>query len=144
MIDEAAFHKDVRAVLDAVNALLIWGGKIRIISTHNGVLNPFNELIREAKAGKVPYSLHFIPFSKAVENGLYKRVCLLRGKEWSQEAQDEWEAKIRGAYGVRTAQMRQNWTRSRPTRKARRCPASRSRLVPSRACPWSAGHYPTK
>ena len=107
VIDEAAFHKDVRAVLDAVNALLIWGGKIRIISTHNGVLNPFNELIREAKAGKVPYSLHFIPFSKAVENGLYKRVCLLRGKEWSQEAQDEWEAKIRGAYGVRTAQMRQ-------------------------------------
>ncbi len=48
VIDEAAFHQDVRAVLDAVNALLIWGGKIRVISTHNGVLNPFNELIREA------------------------------------------------------------------------------------------------
>ncbi|MFC3442560.1 hypothetical protein ACFOKF_15400 [Sphingobium rhizovicinum] len=107
VIDEAAFHKDVRQVLDAVNALLIWGGKIRIISTHNGVLNPFNELIREAKAGKVPYSLHFIPFSKAVENGLYKRVCLTRGKEWTQEAQDKWEALIRGAYGVRTAQMQQ-------------------------------------
>lgn len=107
VIDEAAFHKDVRAVLDAVNALLIWGGRIRVISTHNGVLNPFNELIREAKAGSIPYSLHFIPFSKAVENGLYKRVCLTRGKPWSQEAQDKWEALIRGAYGVRTAQMRQ-------------------------------------
>jgi len=107
VIDEAAFHKDVRAVLDAVNALLIWGGKIRIISTHNGVLNPFNELIREAKAGKVPYSLHFIPFSKAVENGLYKRVCLTKGKPWTQEAQDKWEALIRGAYGAREAQMRQ-------------------------------------
>lgn len=106
-IDEAAFHKDVRQVMDAVNALLIWGGRIRIISTHNGVLNPFNELIREAKAGKVPYSLHFIPFSKAVENGLYRRVCLTRGKPWSQEAQDKWEALIRGAYGVRTAQMQQ-------------------------------------
>ena len=107
VIDEAAFHKDVRAVLDAVNALLIWGGKIRVISTHNGVLNPFNELITEAKAGKVNYSLHFIPFSKAVENGLFRRVCLTRGKPWSQEAQDQWEATIRGAYGVRTAQMRQ-------------------------------------
>lgn len=107
VIDEAAFHKDVRAVLDAVNALLIWGGKIRVISTHNGVLNPFNELIQEAKAGKVSYSLHFIPFQKAVDNGLFKRVCLTRGKVWTQEAQDEWEAKIRGAYGVRTAQMRQ-------------------------------------
>lgn len=107
VVDEAAFHKDVRAVLDAVNALLIWGGRIRVISTHNGVLNPFNELIREAKAGKVPYSLHYVPFSAAVENGLFRRVCLMAGKPWSQEAQDEWEGKIRGAYGARQAQMRQ-------------------------------------
>jgi phage FluMu gp28-like protein len=107
VIDEAAFHKDVRAVLDAVNALLIWGGKIVVISTHNGVLNPFNELIREAKAGKVPYSLHFIPFSKAVENGLYRRFCLIKGETWSAEGEAEWEAKIRGAYGVRTAAMEQ-------------------------------------
>lgn len=107
VIDEAAFHKDVRAVLDAVNALLIWGGRIRVISTHNGVLNPFNELIREAKDKKVPFSLHHIPFEKAVKNGLFKRVCLMRGKPWSEEAEREWEAKIRGAYGVRTAQMRQ-------------------------------------
>lgn len=107
VIDEAAFHKDVRAVLDAVNALLIWGGRIRIISTHNGVLNPFNELIREAKAGKVPYSLHFIPFAKSVANGLFKRVCMLSGDPWSPEAEAAWEAQIRAAYGVRTAQMHQ-------------------------------------
>lgn len=107
VIDEAAFHQDVRAVLDAVNALLIWGGKIRVISTHNGVLNPFNELIREAKAGKTPFSVHFIPFSKAVENGLYKRVCLMKGKEWTAEDEAAWEARIRGSYGPRTAKMRQ-------------------------------------
>lgn len=107
VIDEAAFHKDVRAVLDAVNALLIWGGRIRVISTHNGVLNPFNELIREAKAGKVPFSLHFIPFQAAVDNGLYRRVCLLRGLTYTPEAEREWEARIRGAYGARTAQMQQ-------------------------------------
>ncbi len=107
VIDEAAFHADVRAVLDAVNALLIWGGKVRVISTHNGVLNPFNELIREAKAGKVPFSLHFIPFQQAVENGLFRRVCLIKGRPWSAEAQAEWEAKIRSAYGVRTSAMAQ-------------------------------------
>ncbi len=107
VIDEAAFHQNVREVLDAVNALLIWGGRIRVISTHNGVLNPFNELIREAKAGKVPFSLHFIPFAKSVANGLFKRVCLLRGKEWSSEAEAAWEAQIRSAYGARTAQMHQ-------------------------------------
>lgn len=107
VIDEAAFHKDVRSVLDAVNALLIWGGKIRVISTHNGTLNPFNELVREARAGKVPFSVHFIPFGDAVKNGLFRRVCLMRGRTWSQEAQDEWEAKIRGSYGARTAAMHQ-------------------------------------
>lgn len=107
VIDEAAFHKDVREVMDAVNALLIWGGKVRVISTHNGVLNPFNELIREAKAGKVPFSCHFIPFGKAVENGLFRRVCAMRKKPWSQQAQDEWENLIRSSYGVRTGAMKQ-------------------------------------
>lgn len=107
VIDEAAYHKDVRAVLDAVNALLIWGGKIRIISTHNGVLNPFNELIREAHAKKNRYVVHHIPFSAAVENGLFRRVCSNKGEAWSQEKQDDWEAEIRGAYGPRTAAMRQ-------------------------------------
>lgn len=108
VIDEAAFHKDVRHLLDAVNALLIWGGKVRIISTHNGQLNPFNELIREVKAtGKPPYTIHHIPFSKAVENGLFRRRCLIRGEDWSQKAQDAWEKKIRDSYGARTAKMRQ-------------------------------------
>lgn len=107
VIDEAAFHKDVRAVIDAVNALLIWGGKIRVISTHNGVLNPFNELLQEALAGRIPYSVHHIPFSLAVANGLYKRVCIVTGKKWTPEGEVAWEAKIRGAYGVRTSAMRQ-------------------------------------
>lgn len=102
-VDEAAFHKDVRAVLDAVNALLIWGGKIRIISTHNGVLNPFNELIQEAKAGKIPYSLHFIPFSKAVQNGLYERTCLIAGKPATAEGKAAWLKLINDSYGIRTA-----------------------------------------
>jgi len=107
VIDEAAFHADVREVIDAVNALLIWGGKVRVISSHNGVLNAFNDLINESKAGKNPFSLHFIPFSKAVENGLYKRVCLMKGWTYSPAAEAEWEAKIRSAYGTRLAQMHQ-------------------------------------
>lgn len=107
VIDEAAFHNDVRSVIDAVNALLIWGGKIRVISSPNGMLNPFEELCSEALAGKNGFKVHFIPFSAAVENGLFRRVCLMKGKTWSPEAEAEWEAKIRSAYGTRTAQMRQ-------------------------------------
>ena len=41
VIDEAAFHPDVQGVLDAAAALLIWGGQITVISSHNGKNYPF-------------------------------------------------------------------------------------------------------
>lgn len=106
VVDEAAFHKDVREILDAVNALLIWGGKVRIISTHNGARNPFNNLIRETKAGKADYSLHFIPFQTAVDNGLYERVCLIKGS-LVDGSKENWLKKIIGAYGTRLAARKQ-------------------------------------
>lgn len=107
VIDEAAFHNDVRSVIDAVNALLIWGGKIRVISSPNGMLNPFEELCSEALAGKNGFNVHFIPFQAAVDNGLFRRVCLMKDRVWSAEAEAAWEAKIRSAYGTRLAQMHQ-------------------------------------
>ncbi len=107
VIDEAAFHRDVREVIDAVGALLIWGGKIRIISSHNGIGNPFNELIKEAEAKQNGFKVHTYSFGDAVRNGLFKRVCLMKGDDWSQEKEDAWEADIRSAYGTRVAKMRQ-------------------------------------
>lgn len=107
VIDEAAFHRDVAQVIDACNALLIWGGVIRIISTHNGALNPFNELIREIREGKWDYSLHEITFDQAVANGLYERVCLIRGWTPSPEDKEAWYRRIRRAYGTRTEAMRE-------------------------------------
>lgn len=107
VVDEAAFHPDVKEVLKAVAALLIWGGKVRVISTHNGVLNPFNELVREIRAGKVPYSLHHIPFDTAVENGLYERVCLIRGWTPSAEGKRDWYQRVRGVYGTDVAAMQE-------------------------------------
>lgn len=107
VIDEAAYHRNVREVVDAVNALLIWGGKVRIISTHNGLLNPFNELITEARAFKNNYKIHVYPFQTAIDNGLYERVCLVNGLEYTKEGEVEWEAKIRKSYGTRDAAMKQ-------------------------------------
>jgi phage FluMu gp28-like protein len=107
VIDEAAFHRDVREVIDAVGALLIWGGKIRIISSHNGLSNPFNELIKEAGAGKNGFKVHTFTFGDAVRNGLFKRVCLIKGEEWTLEKEVAWEKTIRSAYGTRTAKMKQ-------------------------------------
>lgn len=101
IIDEAAFHQDVAAVLDAVNALLIWGGKIRIISSHNGEENPFNQLIKDTKVGLYDYSIHHIPFSLAVKNGLYERVCYMKGEEVTTKGFREWLNKILRSYGPR-------------------------------------------
>lgn len=107
VVDEAAFHADVRGVIDAANALLIWGGQIRIISTHNGALNPFAELIKETRAGKYDYSIHRITFDDAVANGLYERVCLMRGWTPTVEGKAEWYRRIRRAYGSRVEAMRE-------------------------------------
>jgi phage FluMu gp28-like protein len=48
----------------------------RVISTHDGEDNPFNELIKEVRSGKRAGTVHRITFNEAVEQGLYKRVCL--------------------------------------------------------------------
>lgn len=107
VIDEAAFHPNVRGVIDACNALLIWGGTIRIISTHNGATNAFNELIKEARAGRYDYSIHTITFDNAVENGLYERVCLMKGWTATPEAKAEWYRRVRRSFGNRTEAMRE-------------------------------------
>lgn len=107
IVDEAAFHAAVKEVLKAVNALLIWGGAIRIISTHNGQANPFNELIKDTRAGKYDYKIHHATFDDAVANGLFERVCLIRGIEPTAEAKREWYDRIRRSYGTDEAAMKE-------------------------------------
>jgi phage FluMu gp28-like protein len=92
VIDEAAFHNDLGLVLKAAMAMLLWGDKVRIISTHNGVDNAFNELIQDVRAGKRKGSVHRITFREAVDQGLYRRVCIRRGIEWTKESEDAWVA----------------------------------------------------
>jgi phage FluMu gp28-like protein len=99
ILDEAAFHESQAEILKAAMALLIWGGDLRIISTHDGDDNPFNQLIKDTRAGRFPYSVHRFTFSEALAEGLYKRICLRTGDAWSAEGEAAWEAKIRANYG---------------------------------------------
>lgn len=99
VIDEAAFQNDLQAMLKAAMAMLLWGDKVRIVSTHDGVDNAFNELIQEVRAGKRKGSVHRIEFREAVAQGLYRRVCLRRGIPWSQAAEDQWVQDAYGFYG---------------------------------------------
>jgi len=99
VIDEAAFHDKLDELLKAALALLIWGGKVRVISTHDGDQNPFNELIQEIRAGKRKGSVHRVTFQEAIEQGLYRRVCLRLGREWSAKEEKAWMDDVYAFYG---------------------------------------------
>lgn len=98
ILDEAAFHDDLGEMLKAAMAMLMWGGKVRIISTHDGSGNPFNELVQDCLAKRKPYKVHTITFDDALKDGLYKRICTSSGKQWSDKAQAEWRASIVAFY----------------------------------------------
>lgn len=99
VIDEAAFHDDLKELVKAAMALLIWGGQVRIISTHDGEANYFNEIVKDIRAGRLPYSPHRVTLDDALDQGFYQRICLKLGREWSQEAQDQWRQELIDFYG---------------------------------------------
>lgn len=99
VIDEAAFHDKLDELLKAALAMLIWGGSVRIISTHNGTDNPFNELIEDIRAGKRAGTVHRITFREAVSCGLYQRVCLRLGRDWTAEDENAWVKSVYDFYG---------------------------------------------
>lgn len=99
VIDEAAFHDDLPGLLKAAMAMLMWGGRVVIISTHDGDENPFNELINDIRAGRKPYSLHRNTLDDALAEGLYKRICLRLGKKWTPQAEAQWRQELIDFYG---------------------------------------------
>jgi len=100
ILDEFAFHDDPEGLLKACMALLIWGGKILVISTHNGADNPFNLLIQDIHKGELGADANVVrcTFDDAVRDGLYERVCLKKGIAWSAEGEAKWRASIRKIY----------------------------------------------
>ncbi|UXM80701.1 hypothetical protein N7V09_12410 [Shewanella seohaensis] len=90
VIDEAAFHESLEELLKAALALTMWGNKVRLISTHNGVDNLFNSLINDAREGRKDYSIHRITLDDAIADGLYKRICYVTGQTWTPEGEIAW------------------------------------------------------
>lgn len=99
VIDEAAFHDQLKELLKAALAMLIWGGEVHVISTHNGDNNPFNELVTDIRAGRRKGSVHRVDFTEAVADGLYRRVCMRLGRAWTQAEQDTWVLGVYAFYG---------------------------------------------
>ena len=67
-------------MLEAATALLIWGGQITIISSHNGKNNPFAQLCRDIEAGRYGENAAVVTvtFDDAVTNGC-TNACFMKG-----------------------------------------------------------------
>jgi phage FluMu gp28-like protein len=98
VIDEAAFHDDFPGLLKSAMALIMWGGTVRIISTHFGDSNPFNQLVQDIRAGKIKYGLHRVTFDDALADGLYRRICAVLKRAWSEGSQSQWRDEIINFY----------------------------------------------
>ncbi len=99
IIDEAAFHDNLDEVLKAALALLIWGGKVIVLSTHDGADNPFYRLVANATSGQTPHGHLRITFDDALKDGLYHRICATTGQVWSAAAETQWREEIIAQYG---------------------------------------------
>jgi len=99
IIDEAAFVDSLAELIKAAMAFLMWGGQVVVCSTHDGVDNPFNQTIQDILAERVPYKHARIDFDEALRDGLYERICLVKGEDWTAEAEADWRDKIIAFYG---------------------------------------------
>lgn len=98
-LDEYAHVSNPQELLKAGLAALMWGGKVAIISTHNGATNEFNQIIERIKAGELDYSLHRTTLDDALAEGLYQQICKVQGIQWSAKLEKEWRAQLFKDYG---------------------------------------------
>ncbi|WP_175624018.1 hypothetical protein [Bosea sp. TND4EK4] len=102
VLDEAAFVDNLAELIKAAMAFLIWGGKVLVISTHNGADNPFNQLITDIRAGRLRYGLIRFDLDDALRDGLFERICLInphKHGDWTPEKEADWREKLISDYG---------------------------------------------
>ncbi|BAY20811.1 hypothetical protein NIES2100_05550 [Calothrix sp. NIES-2100] len=99
LCDEFSFLTNPLEFLKAVKSMLIWGCKVFIVSTHNGIDNPFNELCEAVNKGEEKYYKQKNTFKDAVNQGLYQRICLTSGQPWTKENENKWVSEIYEQYG---------------------------------------------
>lgn len=99
IIDEAAFVDNLAELLKAALAFLMWGGQVVVCSTHDGVDNPFNQTIQDILTGRAPHKHLRIDFDLALQEGLYERICLVKGEDWTAEGEAAWRQEIIDFYG---------------------------------------------
>lgn len=99
IIDEAAFVDSLKELLKAAMAFLMWGGQVVVCSTHDGTDNDFNIIVQDILAGRSKFKHLRIDFDDALRDGLYERICFVRGREWTPEGEAKWRQDIIDFYG---------------------------------------------
>ncbi|MFN3971257.1 MAG: terminase large subunit domain-containing protein [Gemmobacter sp.] len=99
IIDEAAFVDQLSELLKAALAFLMWGGQVVVCSTHDGADNAFNQAVQDILSGRSKFTHLRIDFDQALREGLYQRISLVTGKDWSPEVEAEWRQSIIDFYG---------------------------------------------
>jgi len=99
IFDEVAFMKNVKATIKAAMALIIHGGRLVFISSHNGTDNAFNQEIDRIRAGKRKGAVVTITFQDAIADGLYERIklCTPPGEEIADK--EQWIQDVYDFYG---------------------------------------------
>ena len=91
-LDEFALHKDQRQLYTVAKPVTQWGGTLSIISTHRGVGTVFNQILVDARERGNPmgWSIHQVPITKAVEEGLVEKINAATGRA---EGREGWMAR---------------------------------------------------
>lgn len=100
IVDEAGHHQDLAELLKSARAMTDWGGRLTLISTHNGADNPFALLVEEIRSKKRAGSLHRITIHDALRAGLFRRRCEVRGEPYSLEAEQAWLDEALASWGA--------------------------------------------
>lgn len=92
-LDEFAYHDRPAAMYEAAEPCTMWGGHLRVLSTHNGEESEFNRFVAmgrrhaadEARPGDIPWSVHRVTLPEAVEEGLVERINHVAGTRHTRE-----------------------------------------------------------
>ena len=95
ILDEAAFvgrgdsreakQKHLSEVLKSALAIPMWGGMVRIISTHDGEDSAFCELVCDVKDGRLDWAHHKVTLDDAIRDGLAERIAEVSGKSRTRQ-----------------------------------------------------------
>jgi phage FluMu gp28-like protein len=89
-LDEFAFHSDGRQMFKAFQPTAMWGGQLRVWSTHNGEGSFFHGLVNAVQSGELKGALHTVTIVDAVEQGLVEKIKGLKARD--DGARKEWLA----------------------------------------------------